>query len=121
MKRTIFLTLFFVTASLLFSQTSVPKWITEHTSRMVAVMETELKLTKEQSAIVAEIVLAKRIADLEANKSQMSDEEKKAKIRGNFNELKAKLESKLNVGLTTQILKFMREYNAKNHPPKPAQ
>lgn len=122
MKRIILLSVFFVTtAGLLFSQTTAPKWMTEQTTKMVTAMETELKMTKEQSAIVTELVMAKKMSDTETNKSQMSDEEKKAKFKSNFTEFKTKLESKLNVELAAQIINFMKDYNIKNNPPKPAQ
>ena len=53
MKRIILLSVFFVTtAGLLFSQTTAPKWMTEQTTKMMAMMEPELKLTKEQWQLV---------------------------------------------------------------------
>jgi hypothetical protein len=122
MKRVILLSLFFVTtAGLLFSQTTAPKWMTEQTTKMMAVMEPELKLTKEQSAIVTDLVMEKKMSDTETNKSQLSDEEKKAKMKSNFTDFKTNLENKLNVEVAAQIIKFMKDYNIKNNPPKPAQ
>jgi hypothetical protein len=122
MKQIILLSLFLITTTgLLFSQTTAPKWMTEQTTKMMALMEPELKLTKEQSAIVTDLVMEKKMSDTETNKSQLSDEEKKAKMKSNFTDFKTKLESKLNVELAAQIIKFMKDYNIKNNPPKPVQ